>query len=85
MATNSEIATAITTATELNLTPAQMVALCDRAIAEMLVLGRPQASYTIAGRSITFVNLETARGVRDYYKTASAANAPDYIVQTAEF
>lgn len=85
MATNAEIAAAISSASDLALTPAQMVKLCDRAMAEMIWQGKPQVSYTIQGRTLTFANLQTLKEVREYYISAMSAGGSKYIMQPAEF
>jgi hypothetical protein len=85
MATNNEITASITSAVELGITAAEMVALCDRAMAEMIHSGKPQVSYSIAGRTLSFANLQTLMGVRDYYIKAPSATARRFIVQHAEF
>lgn len=85
MATNAEISAAITLAQTLALTPQQMVAAIDRAIAELIYSGKPQVSYTVAGRTLMFANLATLQGLRDYYMNAQAAGATKYICQPAEF
>lgn len=88
MATNNEITASITSAVELNITPAEMVALIDRATAELIHSGKPQVSYSIAGRTLTFANLQTLSGLRDYYanaKSASAVGGRQFICQPAEF
>lgn len=84
MATNAEIAAQVALAVELALTPAQMVAFCDRAMAEFLYQGKPQVSYQIAGRSLTFQSIEQVRATREYYASAPAAGASPYVVQAAE-
>lgn len=66
MATNAQIQSAITTAEQLSLTPSQMVALLDRAIAEATINGLPAVSYTIAGRTVTKAFAEV-RELRSYY------------------
>jgi hypothetical protein len=67
MATDAEISANITAAQTLALTPAQMLALCDRATAELL-LGKPKAAYTLGNTTFSFANLQTVNGVRDYYQ-----------------
>lgn len=86
MATNAEITAAIASAQTLALTPAQMVLLCDRAIAELTWSGKPQASYSIAGRTFTFANLQALKDLRDYYRQEQRAGDNDdgYITQSAE-
>ena len=82
MATNAEIRTKVTDAQDLALTPAEMVALCDRAVAE-LVTGKA-TSYSIAGRSFTFADVDKIRALRDYYATAPTTTGRRYIVALAE-
>ncbi len=84
MATNAEISAQIALAESLALTPAQMVAFCDRAIAEFLYQGKPQVSYQIAGRSLTFQSLQQVQQVREYYANAPAPGARGFIMQRAE-
>ena len=84
MATNEQIRTSIDSATDLGITPAEMVALCDRAAAELIHSGKPQVSYSIQGRTFTFANLQTLAGIREYYANASAAGARKFISQSAE-
>jgi len=84
VATNTDISSQIALCNALLLTPQQMVMLCDRAIAELL-LGKPQASYSIAGRSITFSSLSVVQQVRAYYIDAPNIGAPSYVMQPAEF
>jgi hypothetical protein len=54
------------------LTSATLVSICDWAIAQFL-LGKPVASYSVNGRAMTFVSIEQARALREYYTNASAA------------
>lgn len=86
MATNAEISAAIALAQSLALTPAQMVASVDRAIQELIYSGKPQVSYTVAGRTLMFANLATLQGLRDYYRNEQRAGEDDngYITQSAE-
>jgi hypothetical protein len=85
MATNAEVAAAIATAQAAALTPQQMVSLCDRAAAEFLVGGKPQVSYQVAGRSLTFQSLEQIKNLREYYVNAATAGDTKYYMQPAEF
>lgn len=82
MATNAEIAASIALAQSLAPTNAQMVSLCDRAVADLLS-GRP-ASYTVAGRNFVFTSLQQVQAARDYYTSAPAAGDDQYIAQAAE-
>jgi hypothetical protein len=82
MATNAEIAAAITDAESLNVEPAQMVALIDKAMAAALISGLPTASYTINGRSRT-IGLMEARLLRKYY--SDLASGGGFITQPIEF
>ena len=66
MATDAVIAQLASQAVALNLVPGQMVALADRAIAELL-LGKPSVSYAFGGRTMTFASMQQAVAVRDYY------------------
>lgn len=86
MATNAEISAAIALAVTLALTPAQMVAAADRAIAELIYSGKPQVSYTVAGRTLMFANLATLQSLRDYYRAEQRAGGDDdgYVMQAAE-
>lgn len=65
-ATNSQIQAAISDAESLNVTPTQMVALLDKAIAAAHLDGLATASYTIAGRTRQ-VALTEAKELRKYY------------------
>lgn len=81
MATDAVIAQKATEALALSLVPAQMVALADRAIAELL-LGKPSVSYAFGGRTMTFANMQQAVAVRDYYneKVNASTNCVDMTV-----
>lgn len=83
MATNSEIRTKVTDAQDLALTPAEIVALCDRAVTELLA-GKA-TSYSIAGRSFTFTDIGKIKELRDYYSTAPSVGGRGFISQLAEF
>jgi hypothetical protein len=82
MATNSEIRSRVTDAQDLALTPAEMVALCDRAVSELLT-GKA-TSYSIAGRSFTFADVSKIQAIRDYYSNAPAVGGRGFISQSAE-
>ncbi len=82
MTTNAEISAAITDAETLDVLPAQMVALIDRAIAAAHVAGLAVINYSINGRSRT-VSLDAALNMRKYY--ANLASAGGVIFQPAEF
>jgi hypothetical protein len=82
MATNAEIRTKVTDAQDLALTPAEIVALCDRAVAELLT-GKA-TSYSIAGRSFTFADLSKIKELRDYYSDAPSVGGRGFIMQPAE-
>jgi hypothetical protein len=82
MATNAVISAAITDAESLGVTPAQMVALLDKAIASAFVSGLAVLTYTINGRSRT-VSLTDARALRKYYSDLAAGGG--FIVQPIEF
>lgn len=71
MASDSDIRTAITGAEALAITPAEMVALLDRAIAEFYAGNGAGAtvgmvSYSIGGRSVT-KSIDHALKARDYF------------------
>ena len=66
MVTNNKITAAINEAETLNVTPAQMVALIDRAIAEFYVGSSLVVSYSIGGRQVT-KSLSEAKAAREYY------------------
>lgn len=83
MATVDEIRARITSAQNLAATPAEMVELCDLAMADFLS-GRP-TSYTIAGRSFNFQSIEQILKVRDYYTNAPTVGGRSFIRQDAEF
>ncbi|HYG66394.1 MAG TPA: hypothetical protein VD838_01995, partial [Anaeromyxobacteraceae bacterium] len=53
MASNDDITAAINSGESLAITPAQMVALLDRLIAEAVVDHKLTISYTVQGRSRT--------------------------------
>ncbi len=82
MATNTEISAAITDAESLDVQPAQMVALIDKALASAHISGLAVVNYSINGRSRT-VSLESAMSLRKYY--ASLAGAGGVIFQPLEF
>lgn len=82
MATNSEIRTKVTDAQDLELTPAEIVALCDRAVAELL--SGKATSYSIAGRTFTFTDIGAIKGLRDYYAGAPSVGGRQFIMQPAE-
>ncbi len=85
MATNAEIAANVALAEALGLTAAQMVSLCTRAIAELIQSGKPQVSYTIAGRTFTFANLATLKDLLAYYRDEQRSGDVPYVCQNAEF
>ena len=72
----------IAEATTLGLTPQQMVAMCDLAVAEILAKG--YASYQVAGRTLTFANLQVVSGVRDYYRGIAIADSGSIAALEAE-
>lgn len=82
MATNAEISAAITDAETLGVTPAQMVALIDKAIASAHVSGLAVVSYTINGRSRT-VSMESALSTRKYFANLAAGGG--IVLQPIEF
>lgn len=82
MATNAQITQMVTDALALSLTPAQIVLLCDRATADLLTRGH--ASYTVAGKQITFADLEQVRAVRDYYREQDRAASSPIATTVAE-
>ena len=82
MATDAEISSAITAAEAIAVTPAEIIALCDRAVAAFLV--NPKLSYSIAGRSVTFESVAQIKALRDYYASAPTAGARGHIVTLAE-
>jgi hypothetical protein len=81
MTTNADITAQLALCAQLNLTEAQILQICDWAVAALLS-GKPVAEYQIAGRTMTFANLQTVQGVRDYYQ--QRINAAAFTVQTAE-
>jgi hypothetical protein len=80
--TNAQISAAITDAETLGVTPAQMVALLDKAIASAFVSGLAVLTYTINGRSRT-VSLTDARALRKYYSDLVAGGG--VVFQPIEF
>ena len=84
MASDNEITAAVTAAETLALTPQQMLALCDRATAELL-LGKPKVAYTIGATTLSFANLQTVNGVRDYYQQRITAESGGMAMNLAEF
>lgn len=86
MADITDISDAITAAESLALTATQMVALCDRAIAQILATGKPVIGYVVNGREFTF-SLFQAQSLRDYYfgqKTVDA-NPSGMVMAPCEF
>jgi len=84
MASDSEIQSAITAAETLALSASQMLALCDRATAELL-LGKPKVAYTIGATTLSFANLQTVNGVRDYYQQLVRSEDGGMAMNLAEF
>jgi hypothetical protein len=84
MATDADIQSTVTAAEALALTPQQMLALCDRATAELL-LGKPKVAYTIGNTTLSFANLQTINGVRDYYQQRVTAEQGGMAMNLAEF
>lgn len=82
MATDAQIRAAAQAATDLGVTPSQIIALIDRAIAEALINGLPTVSYSIGGRSVT-KGLAEAQALRAYY--AKLAGGGGVIAQGVEF
>lgn len=83
MATDSEISASISSAEALALTPQQMLALCDRATAELL-LGKPKASYQIGNTSFSFASIGEVQRVRDYYQQQATASEGGMAMNLAE-
>ncbi len=81
MATDAQIQAAMTAAQALTIDPSQMVALCDRAAAEMLVDKQPK-TYTIAGRAVTFRDWDEISKIRSFYASKVGGG---FIAQDAEF
>lgn len=73
MATNAEIRTAIDEAISLAVSPSDMVALLDKAIAAAHLSGMATASYSIAGRART-IAIANAIEMRRYYAGLGGAN-----------
>lgn len=84
MATNAAITAAITEATDLGLTPSQMVAILDRAIAAAHVDhgGLPAVTYSTGTRSRT-ISLRDAMDLRRYY--AGLGTGGGFVFIGAEF
>ena len=81
------IQTAAAQAVAAALTPAQMVALLDVAIAFAISKGDITVSYQMAGQQVTR-SLEQARGLREYYQgehERQLARAAPLIVMGVEF
>ncbi len=72
MASNNDITSAISSAETLALTPAQMVSLLDRLIAEAIVDNKIVVSYSINGRTVQR-SLSEARTLRQYYQEQAMA------------
>lgn len=74
MATDAEISAAIAAATTLAITPAQMVALIDRAIAVGPAEdGRLVVASSSRGTAITYESLQSAIAARDYFHQLDVA------------
>ena len=84
MATNSDITAAITSAESLDLTPAQMVLLLDRAIAEAVITRKTVVSYTIGGRTVQ-TSIQGLKDLRQYYQDQSAADDGSIFGMPGEF
>jgi hypothetical protein len=76
------VQTKVAEATAVGLTAQQMVNLCDLATAEILTKG--YASYQVAGRTLTFANLQTVNGVRDYYRAVLQSESGGMAMAEAE-
>ena len=75
MATDAAITAAISAAASLAITPAQMVALIDRAIAAGLTEdGRIVLSTGSRGTQISFGSISEAIKARDYYRQLAIAS-----------
>jgi hypothetical protein len=86
-ATIAEIQTALAAARVAGITPADMVALLDVAIAAPAALdGKLVASYSIAGRSQTLA-IRDAMELRKYYHDLAKDDASNggFVPQWAEF
>ncbi len=77
MPSNTTIAAAIADAQALAVTPEQIVALLDKAIAAAFVGGLAVVTYAIAGRSRT-IDLASARELRSYYAGLNAGGGMIY-------
>jgi hypothetical protein len=85
MATDAEITARIVSATALGLTDAQMVALCNRAIADLLSNGRPMISYRISGQEFGFSMFQAQSLLEYYQKRVDGRGSAQLTVSLAEF
>jgi hypothetical protein len=83
MATDAEISANVSAAVTLALTPQQMLALCDRAQAELL-MGKPKAAYTIGNTTFSFANIQAVNAVRAYYQQQVIASEGGMAMNLAE-
>lgn len=84
MATDAEITANVAAAVALALTATQMLALCDRATAELLS-GKPKAAYTIGNTTLSFTNIQSINAVRSYYQERVTAEDGGMAMNLAEF
>ena len=67
MATDSQLTATLASIAVLGPKAADIVALCDRAVADLLASGRPYQSYNQGGREVRF-DLQNALAIRRYYQ-----------------
>lgn len=81
----ADILAAIATATSAAITAAQMVALCDYAIAALATSGKPLESYSIGGREFRF-DIKGWTELRAHYLAiVDRGTTGGYVAQQAEF
>lgn len=85
VATDAEISALITSATTLDLSDAQMVALCRRAVADLLTQKRPVVGYRIAGVEMTFSIFQAQAAEKYYQERIDGRGDAQMVVAFAEF
>ena len=85
VATDAEISALITSATTLDLSDAQMVALCRRALADLLTGKRPVVGYRIAGVEMTFSMFQAQAAEKYYQDRIDSRGEAQFATNLAEF
>lgn len=85
MATDAQITTIVDQAVALALTDAQMVALCRRALADLLSSGRPIVGYRIAGQEFTYSMFQAQSALEYFEKRVEGRGSNQATVRLAEF